>query len=1363
MMRNVLNMVVVIVVSVCLRQALATDPPDGFTALYNGTSLDGWHGYNPHEIDGLSGAELEAKLQEMRADFTNHWSVENGELINDGFGPYACQDQDLGDMDLRLEFTVGWGGDSGIYLRGNPEVQLLDRFAEYDPAKPEYRPHFGSGGLIYNFPGTLGRDPLLAFDKVPHSWQEMRVVQIGSRVWVNLNDRWVVEGVEMENYWSPGQPLPSTGPILLQANGQLVRFRNIFVRSLDAAEGVAFEAENPPLPEPDFCDEQYGPDATQVLHLWKASSTEPTPVVVYYHDGGWWGGGRFQRRDLGLLQTFLDAGISYAAVSYRFSFEADREGFDPPISGINGDVARSLQYLRYNASTFNIDTNRIALYGGSSGACSALWLGLHDDMADPGSSDPVERESTRVACVGVGSAQTSLDPPQVLEWIPNGGVDPAVFGIEAEDELAAAEVLLRDRDTLLPEINEYSPYAQVSSDDPPVYLYYVYVPEMGVDQSDTAHSANFGQGLYDRCIELGVECEFRYPGATVEHPTFADFAIAKFNPDSGDPQSFDEFFSGDNTTVDLAAGWGSSPYRISDESGLASPLADATEDTIGTISHELGYDADIQYVSWSVNTSAVFEFTFNSPVDLSDIYVWNYSQNGLVNRGIGKYEIQIDTGSGFGTAIKSGSLVEATYEADAHVAQEIDLGTTVFGVAGVRIVAKNLGGNTIGVDEVAFRKGLEPAGYTTPASETNGVVRYLYPGGNIKADFYAAQNDLVNNHGGGTIMFTAGTYSYHWIEIEADIHVRFEPGVTIYLTGDNAKMLWFNIGADNASVEGAYGEEPKIYLPEQISVFGDIKCHAIGIGSNNFKIKNLKFYTRGSWGNIIGIGGDSEMSGGLIENVHSFADPQPLHPGWSVIQAAVCANLTVRNISADGGYTLRLEQDLGQIGTYGLRNIYAEDIVNYNGRGAVALVPNGGVLEGGNQNITVKRVRSYGSSWGLCVGDKTYEGDLGTYENSKVYDVTCRYGLNTQFRKYPELSYLPADQQALATDLVHYDSIAFMNGPSLGVVFNSMPWCTVSDVRAYGFPVSYGYEAFCLLDNNFDGDGSNDIGPGFETASINNPQNTDLMDASMGVVSFSAPTNSRPNVTLISTSPLDLVAHEGFTLTWNLEGIASDAFTISKNGLFLGVQNNKSDAWNNVTSLGVAIRSSAGVGDLDLVYSKAGSKGSESPLLASGAITDVSIMDGFSVLLTVADDNTWNVSTTGLSTNANASGTLGNVTYSELASSLFACTSFQLNKADALHSLAYGSVSVAPHAEKPAMPVMPVMPVILKFGMGAGGALSISGTNMNASAAYTLQGRADLLEGEWIDIATTSGVSQVDWSGITSTSNSMFYRVKLAQ
>ncbi|VGO18842.1 hypothetical protein [Pontiella sulfatireligans] len=218
--------------------------------------------------------------------------------------------------------------------------------------------------------------------------------------------------------------------------------------------------------------------------------------------------------------------------------------------------------------------------------------------------------------------------------------------------------------------------------------------------------------------------------------------------------------------------------------------------------------------------------------------------------------------------------------------------------------------------------------------------------------------------------------------------------------------------------------------------------------------------------------------------------------------------------------------------------------------------------------------------------------------------------------------------------------------------------------------------------NNFDGDNGNDIGPEFTIASINNPENTDLMDASAGVISFSAPAGSRPNVTLVSSSSLDLSGDGGFTVRWNIESIASTAFLLQKNGLFLGVQTDNSTAWNNVVSLGVGIKNDTGAGDLDLVYAVSTNKGFEATLVASGGLTDDSIIDGFTAVLTVNDDNTWRVSTTGLSADVNTTGTLSNVTYSQLAGTLFACTALQLNKSQPVHTITCGSMSV----EVPARP-----------------------------------------------------------------------------
>ena len=97
-------------------------PPAGFRAIVNGKDLAGWYGLNPHSIDKLTGEKLEAALKQMREEFPTHWRVENGELVNDGHGPYATSDADYGDIEFLIEYKTVAKADSGIYLRGLPQV-----------------------------------------------------------------------------------------------------------------------------------------------------------------------------------------------------------------------------------------------------------------------------------------------------------------------------------------------------------------------------------------------------------------------------------------------------------------------------------------------------------------------------------------------------------------------------------------------------------------------------------------------------------------------------------------------------------------------------------------------------------------------------------------------------------------------------------------------------------------------------------------------------------------------------------------------------------------------------------------------------------------------------------------------------------------------------------------------------------------------------------------------------------------------------------------------------------------------------------------------------------------------------------------
>lgn len=219
-------------------QSTAADPtpPAGFRAIFNGRDLSGWQGLNPHSVAKLQGEKKDAALAKMRDEFSQHWRVENGELVNVGTGPYATTNEEFGDIEFLIEYKTVAGADSGIYLRGAPQVQIWDLNQVFDPKKPDRKPHLGSGGLFNNTPNTPGRDPAVVADKPFGEWNAFRIRQIGAKTWVWLNGQLVVDGAVMENYWDKTQPLPAKGPIMLQTHGGEIRWRNLFVRDIGAEE-----------------------------------------------------------------------------------------------------------------------------------------------------------------------------------------------------------------------------------------------------------------------------------------------------------------------------------------------------------------------------------------------------------------------------------------------------------------------------------------------------------------------------------------------------------------------------------------------------------------------------------------------------------------------------------------------------------------------------------------------------------------------------------------------------------------------------------------------------------------------------------------------------------------------------------------------------------------------------------------------------------------------------------------------------------------------------------------------------------------------------------------------------------------------
>lgn len=290
-------------------------------------------------------------------------------------------------------------------------------------------------------------------------------------------------------------------------------------------------AETPAGLAPTFAEVAYGEHPREVLNVWKAASARPAPVVIHMHGGGWTNGEKKKTGDKEVEQL-LAAGISYVSISYRYVPQARAAGVNPPVEWPMRDAARAVQFVRSKAAEWNIDPSRVAMTGGSAGACSSLWVAFHDDLANPKSSDPVARQSTRLWCVAVDSAQTSLDPLQMKEWTPNSVYGYHAFGFNSgkayEARVAAFAKFLENRDSVQAWIREYSPYEQASAGDPPVYLFYKTPPALGQPQKDPTHTSNFGVKLKEKLDQIGVPCELAYPGAVnVKHPTIADYLIEK--------------------------------------------------------------------------------------------------------------------------------------------------------------------------------------------------------------------------------------------------------------------------------------------------------------------------------------------------------------------------------------------------------------------------------------------------------------------------------------------------------------------------------------------------------------------------------------------------------------------------------------------------------------------------------------------------------------------------------------------------------------------------------------------------------------------------------------------------------------------
>ncbi len=248
---------------------------------------------------------------------------------------------------------------------------------------------------------------------------------------------------------------------------------------------------------PTFENVKYGPHERHMLDLWQAKSDRPTPLLVSIHGGGFMVGNKTVPPQL--LKDCLEAGISVAAINYRFSSHAIA-----PAAFHDG--ARAVQFLRSQANEWNLDPRRFAASGESAGAGISLWLAFHKDLADPKSEDPVLRQSTRLTCAVVFEGQSSYDPRFVRNLFPDKDVHKVIplqrlFDVDMEklDQLPPEKYQL---------FEEVSPINHVTSDAPPVLLWYSSSIDTPVTtQRIGIHHPLLGKKLKEKMDALNVPCE----------------------------------------------------------------------------------------------------------------------------------------------------------------------------------------------------------------------------------------------------------------------------------------------------------------------------------------------------------------------------------------------------------------------------------------------------------------------------------------------------------------------------------------------------------------------------------------------------------------------------------------------------------------------------------------------------------------------------------------------------------------------------------------------------------------------------------------------------------------------------------------
>jgi len=248
----------------------------------------------------------------------------------------------------------------------------------------------------------------------------------------------------------------------------------------------------------------YGPHARNVLDFWEAEAAGPRPLVVYIHGGGWTRGDKKQAAYR--LYPYLEEGLSCAAINYRLTGTA-------PLPAPVRDAALAIQFIRSMASKWNINATRIALAGDSAGACTAMWILLHRDLADRDAQDPILRESTRVTAAAVFSGQTSIDPRVIEPWLgPKVLKHRMIRMAVGENTIEGALKNYQEHRHLYV---EFSPYNHLIADAPPLFM--TYQDNMRLPSENAGHAIHhpvFGVKMKQKADDVGHECHLLIEGVS---------------------------------------------------------------------------------------------------------------------------------------------------------------------------------------------------------------------------------------------------------------------------------------------------------------------------------------------------------------------------------------------------------------------------------------------------------------------------------------------------------------------------------------------------------------------------------------------------------------------------------------------------------------------------------------------------------------------------------------------------------------------------------------------------------------------------------------------------------------------------------